>query len=175
LHLCVTRARIKVINKRWLACITIALIATACQTKGRTGPAIESGGLGLSRSRWERAHGGASSQDSGYVNYTDERGRYTINFMDDAAGYIKRTYSDAAGVTLEEARSESRNLIPGDSRLIRTYSKGTHQVDLYLSDSLKAIFHEDDWTGGKPGNFIVSYSSDNGVVKSFVVGLGNNP
>jgi hypothetical protein len=171
-----TKSRIK--GNRCLIALTslIILIATACHPRAHNGESLQSGGLGLSRTEWERAHGPAASQDSGYVNYTDEQGRFIINFMKRGAGYIKRAYSDPAGVTLDAARSESQTLIPNDYRLIRTYDTSAGPVDLYFSDSLKSIFPDDDYPArGQLGQFIVLYFSDNGIVGSFAIGLGDNP
>lgn len=100
-----------------------------------------------------------------------------VNFLAGRAISIKRSYGDPAGVTLEEARSQSKELIPADSRLVRTYNASAGPVDLYFSDTLKRIFPSDDnyWIRGEPGNFIFLYFSNHDVVDSFVIGLGNNP
>ena len=154
----------------------ITFIVAGCGRGGHNGPSLQSGGLGLTRSEWQQLHGSAASQDSGYVNYGDHRGRFTINFMDRGAAYIKRTYSDPGGVRLEEARRESRNVMPTDSKLIRTYQVTAGAVDLYSSESLKPIFPSDEyWVRGEPGQFIVLYFSDHEIVDSYVLALGNNP
>jgi hypothetical protein len=154
--------------------VSITLIGAACQTRELSSQV--SGGLGLSRPEWERRIGSAVNTDSGYVYYHDTRGGFILNFMSGAAGYIKRTYSTPSQMSLEAARKESRQLIPNDSKLIRVYNAPSGPVDLYASDSLKQIFLTDDyWIKGEPGNFIVSYSFNGGLVDSFVVGLGNNP
>jgi len=171
-------AKVRVIDHRCFLAGTalIILMAGACQPRVQTGQSLESGGLGLNRTEWERLHGHATNQDSGYSYYKDEPGQFIINFMARRAAYIKRTYDDPAGVSLEQARSESQKLIPNDSRLIRTYYASAGPVDLYFSDALKPIFPTDDyWIHGKPGNFIVLYFFDHGIVDSFVIGLGNNP
>jgi hypothetical protein len=96
--------------------------------------------------------------------------------MDRGAAYIKMTYGNPQGATLEEARTESQKFIPHDAKLIRIYNASAGPVDLYFSADLKPIFPTDDyWIHGEPGNFIVLYFSDNGIVDSFVIGLGNNP
>lgn len=172
------RTNVRVIrNKRVLAgTVLITLIAASCQSSVHNNQSLQSGGLGLSRTEWELLHGRAASQDSGYVYYDDERGRFIINFMASRAAYIKRSYRDSAGVSLDDARSESRKLIPIDSRLLRTYNSSAGTVDLYFTDVLKPMFPKDDyWIRGEPGNFIVLYSSNQSVVDSFVIGLGNNP
>ncbi|MEK6288512.1 MAG: hypothetical protein AABO57_22575 [Acidobacteriota bacterium] len=171
-------AKVSIIHRRWFLAGTalIILMAGACQSRVQSGPSIKSGGLGLSRTEWERLHGHTTNQDSGYSYYKDEPGQFIINFMGRGAAYIKRSYDDPAGVTLEEARKESQKLIPQDSRLIRTYNASAGPVDLYFSDALKPIFPTDDyWIHGEPGNFIVLYFSDHGIIDSFVIGLGNNP
>ena len=156
--------------------IIVPFIAAACQSRMQSDQRIQSGGLGLSRTEWENLHGNAAGQDSGFVSYNDDRGRFVINFMNIAAGYIKRVYTDHAGIRLEEARNEVRTLIPDDAMLIRTYYVGARPVDLYSSVSLKTVFPSDDyWVNGEPGQFIVLYFSDHDVVDSFVLGLGNNP
>lgn len=152
------------------------LMAGSCQPRVQNSQSLESGGLGLSRTKWERLHGDLTNQDSGYSYYKDETGQFIINFMASRAAYIRRTYADPAGVNLEDARTESKKLMPGDAKLIRTYYASAGPVDLYFSDALKPIFPTDDyWINGEPGNFIVLYFSNHGAVDSFVIGLGNNP
>lgn len=159
-----------------LGIAVVTFIVTGCGRRDNGVPSLQSGGLGLTRSEWQQLHGTAASQDSGYANYNDYRGRFTINFMVRYAGYIKRTYRDPAVVPLEDARRESRSLMPADSTLIRTYHVSAGPVDLYSSESLKQLFPSDeDWIRGEPGQFIVLYSSDRDSVDSYVLALGNNP
>jgi hypothetical protein len=148
-------------------------------------PSYASSGIGLARADWERLHGNPGRDTGGgFIEY--EGGRYLVRFADGNVAYIERIWGDRGAVPLDVARRESKNVIPADSKLDRTYTaKNGGMVDLYMSASLKPRFSDipsprggatlSKWIGGKPGNFIVLYRQNGGQVTSFVIDIGNNP
>jgi hypothetical protein len=142
-----------------------------------------SGGLGLSRTDWERAHGSPTQNIGGMINY--EGNKYTVTFADDNASYIEYTWGDRNAVTLDDARLQAKLLVPSDAKLVRAYTpREGRTADLYMSESLKSRFRPIDmpsgkslspWIGGKPGNFLILYRLPNNHVTSLVIALGNNP
>jgi hypothetical protein len=143
-------------------------------------PAYASGGLGLDRADWERTHGEGKPDDPGspmFFGY--EGGKFQVQFSGVRTGnveYVERVWGDRNAVPIEEARKESKLFIPADAKFVRTYtSQGGSTVDLYRSESLKGRFGADDWTGGKPGDFIVLYRNQTGRTTTFIAAMGNNP
>ena len=123
-------------------------------------PAFDSGGLGLARPEWERAHGRPQRDVGGFIDY--EGGRFNIAFMGDNVWRIERSWGDQGAVPLDAARAESRGLIPPDATFVRTYAaRGDRTVDLYTSESLKSRFPAGPWTGGEPGDLIVLATGNN--------------
>jgi len=160
-----------------------ALVLVGCQSGSPDSSTnFSSGGLGLGRGQWERVHGKALSQDSAYVVYrTSDQGVFSLNFGHSNCFSLRRSYGSAS-VPLDAARNESRDLIPTDSSLTRTYSSLTNSstvVDLYHSESLKTRFSDDpnNWREGEPGDFTVAYYKweNDDKVDEFVIRTGNNP
>jgi hypothetical protein len=163
-------------KKGLLTCLAIMVITgVSCESPSQSvNSGFPSGGLGLTRNEWERTHGRAFKEDSAYVYYKD--GRFKLNFMDANAGYLEWVYGDVDAVSIDEARNASKEFIPTDSTLIRTYQLDSgYMVDLYSSESLKNRFSGEDWIGGEPGNFIVMFKPNRNRVSSFIIGVGNNP
>jgi hypothetical protein len=146
-------------------------------------PAYASAGLGLSRSDWERQHGTPTRKAGLTADY--EGGKYYIIFADDNVSHLEYTWGDKNAVSLDDARSTVKSLIPSDAKLVRTYVPREARLgDLYFSESLKTRFQpvtmpggatEDPWIGGKPGELLILYRLNNKRVTSFAVAIGNNP
>lgn len=138
-------------------------------------PGFISGGLGLSRSAWEAAHGRPGREDAGFVSY--EGGKFVVSFRDGRVWRIERVWGDRAPVSADAAQAEGRSLIPSDAALSQRYTaSGGRTVDLYRSASLPAQMPTATWTGGEPGDLIViPRVRDDGTVTSIVVATGNNP
>jgi endonuclease YncB( thermonuclease family) len=129
-----------------------------------------SGGLGLSRSEWERVHGAGTAADFG-VEY--EQGRYIVQFQDDRVWYIERQWSSP--VLLEDAQAQGVQLIPHDSQLVQSYSPENLPelvVDLYQSDSLAPLFA--NWAGGSAGRLEVVCGVLPDGVGRMVISIGNS-
>ena len=163
--------------KRVLLTCTMVTVITmvSCDSPSQSmNSDFPSRGLGLTRSEWERTQGRAFKEDSAYVYY--KQGQLKLNFMDGNAGYLEWVYGDLDAVTIDEARNASKEFIPTDSTLIRTYQmESGNVVDLYYSEALKKRFSDEDWIGGEPGNFIVMFKPNRERISSFIIGVGNNP
>ncbi|MCA1633222.1 MAG: hypothetical protein LC785_06020 [Acidobacteria bacterium] len=145
-----------------------------------SGPAYASGGLGLDRAEWERSHGNGTPDNPGSpMMFGYEGGKFQVQFSSVRSGnveYIERVWGDRNAVPIEEAREESKQFIPADAKFVKTYtSRSGSTVDQYRSESLKGRFSDDDWTGGKPGDFIILYRNQTGRTTTFIIGTGNNP
>jgi len=152
-----------------------AQLATVTRLAATSESAFDSGGLGLTRSEWERSHRPGGTSQPGYTVY--DQGKYAVIFVDGQVQHLERSFSDN-GPSLTKARAEGATLIPQDARLVKTYSPdGLPEltVDLYLSQSLKDRFTSAEWPGGDPGNFTVIYGVYSGKVARIVISLGNNP
>jgi hypothetical protein len=147
-----------------------------------TPPIYASAGLGLSRSDWERQHGSPTRKDGITADY--EGGRYWISFADDNVSHLEYTWGDKSAVSLDDARSKAKSLIPSDAKFVRTYVPREARLgDLYFSESLKTRFQPvampsgetiSPWIGGKTGEFLILYRLNNKRVTSFAVAIGNN-
>jgi hypothetical protein len=159
---------------------------------------IASGGLGLTRKAWERLHGpqevGGTIMPLG-LHY--EGGKYGILFdgKDEQGPIFQIGVKYSRRVPCEQARSESKLLMPRDKKFLYTReivdSMGdpTFYYDVYSSVSLaKLNYHPtilsdgtvlDLWYGGKPGTFNASfwcYASEGNTVSMFDIYLGKeNP
>ena len=153
-------------------------------------PAFASGGLGLDLDAWEAIHGeGEEDAVPGWRSYDDRR--YVVaGTLEGRIDHLERHWEEGEGVTFEEARAESRRLMPADAQLVETYQlPGGYTVDLYVSASLAQRFPDtveidgsefSTWVGGEPGNFTVGFG-DYGTtpevdrVTWIVMAIGNNP
>lgn len=143
-------------------------------------PAYATGGLGLDRADWERVHGEGKPDNPGSpMIFGYEGGKFQVQFSGVRSGnveYVERVWGDRNAVTLDDARKESKQFIPADGKFVRTYtSQSGSTVDLYRSESLKGRFGADNWTGGKPGDFIILYRNQTGRTTTFIAATGNNP
>lgn len=154
--------------------------AAAQPSQTPSAPAYASGGLGLDRTDWERAHSeGKPDNPSRPMFFAYEGGKFQVQFSEIRAGsveYVERVWGDRNAVPIEDARKESKQFIPADAKFVKTYTaRSGSTVDLYKSDSLKGRFKDDDWTGGMPGDFIILYRNQTGKVTTFIISTGNNP
>jgi hypothetical protein len=141
-----------------------------------------SGGLGLSREKWEQMHtrGGIGPTDDTY-----DDGEYWVIFAEsNNIPYITVQITQKK-LSLEDARIIGESFIPRDSEFVKTYSPIEDYpepfpviVDLYFSESLKSRFESDVWwIGGQPGDFIVIYGwvSYDETVDGITIATGNDP
>lgn len=154
--------------------------AAARPAQAPSAPAYASGGLGLDRADWERAHGeGRPDSPSSPMFFAYEGGTFQVRFSQISSGnvsYVERVWGDRNALPIEDARKESKQVIPADAKFVKTYtSQGGSTVDLYKSESLKGRFKGNEWTGGKPGDFIILYRNQTGRTTTFIAATGNNP
>jgi hypothetical protein len=143
-------------------------------------PAYSSGGLGLDMADWERSHGAGLPDDpNSTMFFKYEGGKFVVQFSKLKSGnvsYIEHVWGDRDAVSIENARAESKQLIPADSKFVKTYtSRSGSTVDLYTSVSLKDRFSTSEFIGGKPGDFIILYRNQTGRTTTFIAAIGNNP
>jgi hypothetical protein len=153
---------------------------SSAQSTPQASLSLSSGGLGLDRAEWERMHGGGKSDNPDSTMYFGyENGKFVVQFSKLKSGnvsYIERVWGDRNAVSIEEARSESKQFIPADAKFVKTYtSRGGSTVDLYTSEALKGRFAAAEFIGGKPGDFIILYRNQTGLTTTFIAGVGNNP
>jgi hypothetical protein len=169
---------------KWLICfvVTLALLLVACSkqeivdtpTPVVVSTGVQSGGLGLTRLEWLSEHGEGKKSPDGYLVYEQ---KYELLFSGPCAHYINVLVPDE-GWTMSEAKSEAQAMLPGDAALEETYNpagKPELTVELHKSEWLKSQCTDDAWTGGEPGEFIISYGVSGDVVKSVLIVTGNNP
>lgn len=158
------------------------LVVVSCGPRCRDSAGrIQSSGLGLNRCEWEKLHGASEHKDSMYYRYEGQR--FLVHYLDGSRGSAElvadliRQYPESAEVSIEVARAESKELLPTDASIVRTFEASGQTVDLYYSEALKDSFSDEYfWRGGEPGNCIVLYRPGHKAdVGSFVVTTGNNP
>ena len=139
---------------------------------------IPSGGIGLFRDEWERLHGPPTTATERFLRYA---GGYGAAFLNDIAFYVERDLPSP--VDVDEAREESRALMPDDAQLQLMYqTRLLVRIDLYKSESLLARFRDaaenvaapDPWMSDEPGTFIVILREEEGKVVSLALSTGRN-
>ncbi|MFL5732561.1 MAG: WD40 repeat domain-containing protein [Chloroflexia bacterium] len=151
-------------------------------------PAIDSGGLGLTRDAWEKLHGPPSSPTDYGALY--ENHHYGVTF--DERGVIKAIrveYGDADAVDLQSAEAEAQKLLPRDAIAGGRYEHDTSDVmggtsdphdvvQLYKSDSLSKTFSREAFYLDPPGTCSIQYEEYKalrGKVRSYLVELSQEP
>ena len=142
-------------------------------------PVLNSAGLGQIRAVWEvdRYITAVNYYPSGSVYYVYDN-QYDILYADDRVWEIRQSWDADDAFTAEAAETNSRRLIPADSRLVETYSPPDRPntiVNLYHSRALEHYFYNQGWPGGIPGDFIVQYDLQDYGVSAMRISLGNNP
>jgi hypothetical protein len=79
---------------------------------------IDSGGIGLSRSAWEREHGKGTR--AGAVELY-ENGTYAVAITDGFVTFVERGWEDQGGIAVTDASDAVRALLPADAKLVSTY------------------------------------------------------
>jgi hypothetical protein len=149
------------------------------QREGTAATEFASGGLGLSMEAFTARYGESRRLPLGHFFALENGVMFAIHNDDLPIQVIDREF--ATGVSIDEARAASQELMPEDAVFQETIvtSLGV-TVDLYTSESLLAIFPtEEDWPGAEPGQFSVGYfqyDPDAGVdqVTTFSMATGNS-
>jgi len=137
-------------------------------------PAYPSGGLGLSRAEWEKAHGMGFGNP---VRYENDK-FLVVYIMGNVFDVIYQFRG--SGMPINTAVTLSKAYIPADAMFVRTYTDTLgNRNDVYLSSSLTARFTADannyPWNAGKPGSFTIVYDQGQGGVAGIELGIGDNP
>jgi hypothetical protein len=132
--------------------------ARSMSTSGSGAPAappFASGGLGLTRAEWEKAHG-QPSRSSIFLEYDD--GRLVVGLLDSNVWYIERVWLRDEAVALDAARQDAQAYLPADANLTQSVDRGDGRiVDIYSSALLASRFGPTSWNGGKAGTFSIQY------------------
>lgn len=137
-------------------------------------PVYPSGGLGLSRAEWEKAHGMGFGNP---VRYENDK-FLVVYIMGNVFDVIYQFRG--SGMPINTAFTLSKAYIPADAMFVRTYTDTLgNRNDVYLSLSLTARFTADannyPWNDGKPGSFTIIYDQGQGGVAGIELGIGDNP
>ena len=137
-------------------------------------PPFASGGLGLSRAEWEKAHGSAT-QSSIFFEY--DGGRLLVGMLEGKVWHIERVWMRGDAVNLEAARNDTRAYLPEDAALVQSVDRGDGRIiDIYSSAILTNRFGSTAWNGGKAGTFSIQYkfrSAADRLVTSAMFRLGD--
>ena len=118
-------------------------------------PAFSSGGLGLTRAEWEKAHG-QPTRSSIFLEYSG--GRLVVGLLESNVWHIERVWMRDDAVSLETAREEVKAYLPEDATQVNTIDRGDGRiVDIYASPKLTGRFGPTAWNGGKEGTFSIQY------------------
>jgi len=143
-------------NVGWAAAEFLAdPAARAAAAAAPAAPAFASGGLGLSRAEWEKAHGQAT-QSSIFFEY--DGARLLVGMLEGKVWHIERVWMRGDAVGLEDARNETRAYLPEDASLVQSVDRGDGRIiDVYGSALLTGRFGPTAWNGGKAGTFSIQY------------------
>jgi len=143
---------------------------------------IQSQGLGLSKTDWDKFHGPGVPIAPGVPSFRYENNQYQVIIANDQVAQIERRWLSQP-ISLDLAKEQSKKLYPTDAKFIKSLV-ATHtkdNLDVFFSDMAKQAFASIPstiplWPGGSPGNFTVTYhTTANNQIESIVIALGINP
>lgn len=142
--------------------------ASAARSATPVAAPFASGGLGLSRTEWEKAHG-QPSRSSIFLEY--DGGRLVVGLLESNVWHIERVWMRNEAVALDAARDDVKAYLPSDANVTQSIDRGDGRViDVYSSSILGSRFGPTAWNGGKVGTFTVTYkfraASDRMVVSA---------
>jgi tetratricopeptide (TPR) repeat protein len=118
-------------------------------------PPFASGGLGLSRTEWEKANG-KPTRTSIFLEYAG--GRLVIGLLENNVWHLERVWKRDDAVALDAARDDARAYLPSDATLIQSVDRGDGRIiDVYSSAILTNRFGTTAWNGGRSGTFSIQY------------------
>lgn len=118
-------------------------------------PPFASGGLGLGRAEWEKAHG-QPTRTSIFMEYLG--GRLVVGFLDEKVWHLERVWKPADAVALDAARDDARAFLPSDAALMQSVDRGDGRIiDVYSSTILAGRYGPTSWNGGRSGTFSIQY------------------
>ncbi len=143
---------------------------------------MPSGGLGLFRDEFEARFGANGRPNGRFITYRS--GQITVALANDLVWYIEREWIPEEIPRRADARTQSRDLIPGDAILLGNYeTRGAMRFERFRSAGLAERFQSaariadpfDPWPGMEPGTFIVAYRERGDWVSGMLVMTGNVP
>jgi hypothetical protein len=127
----------------------------AARAAAPAAPPFASGGLGLSRTEWEKVHG-QPTRSSIFLEY--DGGRLVVGLLESNVWHIERIWMRGEAVALEAARNDARSYLPSDANLTQSVDRGDGRiVDIYSSSILASRFASTAWNGGRAGTFTIQY------------------
>jgi hypothetical protein len=157
----------------WAAADFLADPATRAAAEP-AGPTFASGGLGLTRAEWEKAHG-QPSRSSIFLEY--DSGRLVVGLLEGNIWHIERVWMRNDAVSLDAAREDVGVYLPADATLSQSIDRGDGRiVDVYTSESLARRFGSTAWNGGTVGTFSIQFrfrSAADRLVTSAMFRLGD--
>ena len=118
-------------------------------------PSFASGGLGLTRTEWENAHG-QPSRTGIFLEY--DGGRLVVGLLESNVWHIERVWMRGDAASLDAAREDARAYLPSDATQTQSLDRGDGRIiDVYTSALLGSRFGASSWNGGKPGTFSIQY------------------
>jgi hypothetical protein len=161
-------------NVGWAAAEFLTDPATRAASAAPAAPSFASGGLGLTRAEWEKAHG-QPSRSSIFLEY--DGGRLVVGLLEGNVWHVERVWMRGDAVSLEDSREDARAYLPEDATQVQSLDKGDGRiVDVYTSSSLTGRFGSTAWNGGKAGTFSIQYrfrSPADRMVTSAIFRLGD--
>jgi hypothetical protein len=132
-----------------------AMGGTGAPLAAPAAPAFASGGLGLTKTEWEKSHG-QPSRSSIFLEY--DGGRLVVGLLESNVWHIERVWMRNEAVNLDAARDDARAYLPSDANLVQSVDRNDSKiVDVYTSAILTNRFGPTAWNGGKPGTFTIQY------------------
>jgi hypothetical protein len=154
---------------------TVTITATSAADQETDG--VSSRGIGLDMPSWEDVYGKPTREDTLGLIYKD--GAFiVIPHGNNNIWHLERNWDEKEAVPFEDAKKLAQGFIPTDSTFIKGYELNiSTRVEVFHSDWLATRYPEQmDWTGGSPGDFIITYTiNDQEQTISFIITTGNNP
>jgi hypothetical protein len=156
-----------------IAVVVSVFLAAACTPERPTVvttaalPAIESGGLGLSRAEWDRSFGPPVSSDAGSGFYRVAWDSHASVIFTHATPQAPPLVSiidirlSSESPSLEEARDAAMKLLPNDAVFLGTSTQDVHRSvivsDLLASDSIRQAYRASCSPYGKVSDIAIGY------------------
>jgi hypothetical protein len=150
--------------------------ATSIPTATPTSEVTQSGGLGLTVEEWKQA-GSLNVPSAAFTQTTFLEGHASEIYI----GYLEWSTSSGTPVPLEQARADSKRLLPNDAVVVTGFTvyDDAHTpsaLEIYRSASLADLFKAtpDAWKGGQPGTFSIYFSlyGDNNEAGNINIRIG---
>jgi hypothetical protein len=111
-------------NVGWVAAEFLSDPASRAAS-AQAAPSFASGGLGLTRTEWEKAHG-QPSRSSIFLEY--DGGRLVVGLLEGNVWHIERVWMRGDAVSLEDARNDARAYLPEDVTQVQSLDKGDGRI-----------------------------------------------